>query len=74
MPDSRALGGGLFELRCKGSEGIARVFYGVFSDDRELWLLHAFRKQTQRTPRDDLALAKRRLRALREEKKTKKKG
>ncbi|MEI6705059.1 MAG: type II toxin-antitoxin system RelE/ParE family toxin, partial [Deltaproteobacteria bacterium] len=27
MPHSRAMGGGLFELRPKGREGIARVFY-----------------------------------------------
>jgi len=27
MPHSRAMGGGLFEIRPKGREGIARVFY-----------------------------------------------
>ena len=27
MPHSKAMGGGLFELRPKGREGIARVFY-----------------------------------------------
>lgn len=27
MPHSRAMGGGLFELRPKGKEGIGRVFY-----------------------------------------------
>ena len=27
IPHSRAMGGGLFELRPKGREGIARVFY-----------------------------------------------
>jgi len=27
MPHSRAMGGGLFELRPRGREGIARVFY-----------------------------------------------
>jgi phage-related protein len=27
MPHSRAMGGGLFELRPKGPEGIGRVFY-----------------------------------------------
>lgn len=27
MPHTRAMGDGLFELRVKGSEGIARVFY-----------------------------------------------
>ena len=27
LPHSRAMGDGLFELRCKGQEGIARAFY-----------------------------------------------
>ena len=27
MPHSRAMGGGLFELRPRGREGIARIFY-----------------------------------------------
>ncbi len=27
MPHSKAMGSGLFELRCKGSEGTGRVFY-----------------------------------------------
>ena len=27
MPHTRAMGGGLFELRLKAAEGIARVFY-----------------------------------------------
>ena len=27
MPHSRAMSGGLFELRCKGPEGIGRAFY-----------------------------------------------
>ncbi len=27
MPHTQAMGGGLFELRVKGQEGIARVFY-----------------------------------------------
>ena len=27
MPHTRAMGGGLFELRLKAKEGIARVFY-----------------------------------------------
>jgi phage-related protein len=32
MPHTRAMGGGLFELRLKAGEGIARVFYCTIVD------------------------------------------
>ena len=34
MPHTRAMGGGLFELRIKAAEGIARVFYCTVVDRR----------------------------------------
>lgn len=34
MPHTRAMGGGLFELRIKAAEGIARVFYCTVIDRR----------------------------------------
>jgi phage-related protein len=30
MPNSRALGSGLFELRLRGKEGVGRVFYCLY--------------------------------------------
>jgi phage-related protein len=60
MPHTRALGEGLFELRVKGLEGIARVFYCTVVQ-RRIVMLHAFIKKSQKTPKRELDIAKRRL-------------
>ena len=57
LPHTRAMGGGLFELRLSGSEGIARVFFCVRSGKR-IVLLHGFIKKTQATPQTELDKAK----------------
>lgn len=59
MPHSRAMGGGLFELRPKGCEGIARVFY-CMKVGRKIIILHSFIKKTNETPKRELDLANRR--------------
>ena len=59
MPHSRAMGGGLFELRPKGPEGIARVFY-CMKVGRKIVMLHSFIKKTNETPKRELELARRR--------------
>ena len=59
MPHSRALGDGLFELRLKDANGIARVFYGVAQEQR-IVMLHSFIKKTQVTPKRELDIARRR--------------
>lgn len=58
MPHTRAMGDGLFELRIKGAEGIARVFYCTVVDKR-IVVLHSFIKKTQTTPARELDLARR---------------
>lgn len=63
MPISKALGKGLFELRCKGKEGVGRVFYCTMVD-REIILLHSFIKKTQKTPLQELEIAKRRMKEV----------
>jgi phage-related protein len=63
MPHSRAMGGGLYELRPRGREGIARVFYCTLVGQRIL-ILHSFIKKTQGTPTRELALARRRQREV----------
>ena len=63
MPHSRAMKGGLFELRCKGSEGIGRAFYCT-RIGHELIIRHGFVKKTQATPAKELELARRRLREV----------
>ena len=55
LPHSKALGGGLYELRIRGKEEL-RIFY-CFTDKKTIYLLHAFKKQTQQTPKKDLDLA-----------------
>jgi len=53
------LGKGLFELRCKGSEGIGRAFYCTLVG-KEIVILHSFIKKTQETLPADLAVARKR--------------
>jgi phage-related protein len=63
MPHTRAMGEGLFELRVKGQEGIARVFYCTVVQ-RRIVMLHVFIQKSQKTPRRELDIAKRRLREV----------
>jgi phage-related protein len=63
-PHSKAMGSGLFELRLKSHEGIARVMYCTFVG-RRIVMLHSLVKKTQQTPRADLALARQRLKEVR---------
>jgi phage-related protein len=60
MPHTRAMGGGLFELRLKAAEGIARVFYCTLIE-RRIVFLHQFVKKTEKTPRKELQIAQQRM-------------
>jgi len=64
MPHSRALGGGLFELRPRGRGGIGRAMYCYVIGDRVV-VLHAFVKKTRATPGHDLDIARRRMKEVR---------
>ncbi len=57
MPHTRAMGEGLFELRLKAGEGIARVFYCTLVG-RRIVFLHQFIKKTDKTPARELDLAR----------------
>lgn len=61
MPHAKALGGGLMELRVRGKRGSqeVRVFY-VFVVKNHIYLLHAFVKKSQATPKKELDLARKR--------------
>ena len=63
MPHTRAIGQGLFELRLKAADGIARVFYCTVID-RQIVMLHQFVKKTEKTPARELELARRRMKEL----------
>jgi phage-related protein len=60
MPHSRAMGGGLFELRPRGREGIGRALYCYVTGKRVV-VLHAFTKKTRVTPQRDLRIARKRM-------------
>ena len=63
LPHTDAFGGGLFELRLKGVEGIARVFFCTMIE-QEIIMLHSFIKKAQKTPAKELKLAKQRMKEL----------
>lgn len=65
MPHSRAMGDGLFELRLKAAEGIARVFYCTVVG-RKIVVLHQFVKKSDKTPRRELEVAQRRLKEVKD--------
>lgn len=54
MPRSKKLDRDLYELRIRGSEEI-RILY-MFKGKR-IYLLHAFKKKSQKTPKKELELA-----------------
>jgi phage-related protein len=63
MPHTRAMGGGLFELRIKAAEGIARVFYCTVVN-RRIVILHQFVKKSDKTPPKELEVARRRMKEV----------
>ena len=60
MPHCKALGGGLFEFRPRGKEGIARVLYCTMIGKRVV-VLHCFVKKTQQAPAAELKIARKRM-------------
>lgn len=52
-PHSKALGNGLFELRVKGRDNIARLFY-CFVAGKKIYILHGFIKKSQKTPKSEI--------------------
>jgi len=62
-PHTKAFGNGLFELRLKGAEGIARVFFCTIVG-RRIVMLHSFVKKTNKTPIRELEIAESRLKEI----------
>ena len=65
MPHTRTMGDGLFELRLKGMEGIARVFYCLLPG-RRIVMLHQFVKKSEKTPLRELAVARGRMKEIKD--------
>jgi phage-related protein len=63
LPHTKAMGGGLFELRIKAAEGIPRVFYCTIVG-RRIVILHQFVKKTDKTPAKELQIARRRMKEI----------
>ncbi len=62
-PHTKAFGEGLFELRLKGAEGIARVFFCTLIGKR-IVMLHSFVKKAGRTPPRDREIAEIRMKEI----------
>lgn len=62
-PHTSAFGEGLFELRLKGAEGIARVFFCTLAGKR-IVMLHSFIKKTAKTPIQDLRIMETRMKEV----------
>jgi phage-related protein len=70
MPLSRPMSlvaAGAEELRVKDRSGAYRVFYYTRLAD-SVFIFHAFAKKTQKTPRQEIALAQKRLKEMLDEK------
>jgi phage-related protein len=63
LPHTDSFGDGLFELRLKGSEGIARVFFCTLIG-RRIVMLHSFVKKSQKTPPRQIEVARRRMKEV----------
>jgi phage-related protein len=63
MPMCRPLGGGLWEVRSSlPSRRIARILFFVHAG--RLGVVHGFIKKTQKTPQDDIELARKRMKEM----------
>lgn len=63
MPHTRAMGNGLFELRLKAADGIARIFYCTLVGHR-IVMLHQFIKKSEKTPGRELDIARKRMKEI----------
>ncbi|WP_426577077.1 type II toxin-antitoxin system RelE/ParE family toxin [Xenorhabdus stockiae] len=63
QPHTKPMGDGLFEVRAKAQEGIGRGLF-CYLDGSNIYVLHAFVKKSQKTPKKDLDLAKSRMKEV----------
>jgi len=64
-PHTKAFGDGLFELRLKGAEGIARVFFCTLVAKR-IVMLHSFIKKSDKTPLREREMAEARMKEVKD--------
>jgi len=58
-PYIKHIEGRIWEMRLRGTDGIARALY-VTASERRVVILRVFTKKTRRTPRREIELARRR--------------
>ncbi|MEM1244353.1 MAG: type II toxin-antitoxin system RelE/ParE family toxin, partial [Pseudomonadota bacterium] len=63
FPHTKHLANGLYELRLKGAEGIARVFFCTIIQ-RKITMLHCFIKKQKKIPKKELEIVKYRLKEI----------
>lgn len=56
LPHTKAIDKGLFELRIKSKEGIARVFFCT-KIGKKIIMLHSYIKKSQKIPKQELKIA-----------------
>lgn len=64
-PFSKSLGDGLFELRARSKDGIARAFY-TFKQDKLIIIFSVFIKKSQKTPKGEIDKARKILKSIKE--------
>ncbi|MEA3360060.1 MAG: type II toxin-antitoxin system RelE/ParE family toxin [Thermodesulfobacteriota bacterium] len=62
-PYTTPIGGGLFEIRAKGKEGIGRSLFCTIKG-REVIILHSFIKRSQKIPKKEIDLARKRMKEV----------
>ncbi|MCK5537581.1 MAG: type II toxin-antitoxin system RelE/ParE family toxin [Bacteroidales bacterium] len=65
LPHTKSLNDGLFELRLKSKEGIARVFYCT-KVGKQIVILHSFTKKSQKIPKKEMNIALKRLKEVKD--------
>jgi phage-related protein len=63
LPHTKPIKQGLFELRLKSREGIARVFFCTIVN-KKIVMLHVFIKKSQKTPKKEISIAVKRMKEV----------
>ena len=62
-PYTAPMGHGLFEIRARGKEGIGRSLFCTVKG-QEIIILNSFIKKTQKTPRKEIEIARKRMKEI----------
>ena len=63
LPHTKPIEDGLFELRVKSKEGIARVFFCT-KIGKKIIMLHSYIKKSQKIPKKEIKIAKTRMKEV----------